>query len=147
MAQQSGPIGPLSPNVVINPPKDVTQDRVDKRFSTSLIQLGEGLFSTQLTELSILMKPELRKSIRVTGPPPPLTGTIFQQQGTSAAQERDSSQSPINNSRNKSAESKNRSTTIQTTPQVIYQPVPSSGASRLPKLKLTEFPGDLLEWP
>ena len=35
----------------------------------------------------------------------------------------------------------------QTTPQVIYQPVPSSGASGLPKLKLTEFSGDPLELP
>ena len=34
-----------------------------------------------------------------------------------------------------------------TTPQVIYQPLPSSGASGLPKLKLTEFSGDPLEWP
>ena len=34
-----------------------------------------------------------------------------------------------------------------TTPQVIYQPVPSSGTSGLPKLKLTEFSGDPLEWP
>ena len=34
-----------------------------------------------------------------------------------------------------------------TTPQVIYQPVPSSGASGLPKLKLTEFSGDPLEGP
>ena len=34
-----------------------------------------------------------------------------------------------------------------TTPQVIYQPVPSSGASGLPKLKLTEFSGGPLEWP
>ena len=33
-----------------------------------------------------------------------------------------------------------------TTPQVIYQPLPSSGASGLPKLKLTEFSGDPLEW-
>ena len=35
----------------------------------------------------------------------------------------------------------------QTTPQFTYQPVPSSGASGLPKLKLTEFSGDPLEWP
>ena len=35
----------------------------------------------------------------------------------------------------------------QTTPQVIYQPVTGSGASDLPKLKLTEFSGDPLEWP
>ena len=33
-----------------------------------------------------------------------------------------------------------------TTPQVIYQPVTSSRASGLPKLKLTEFLGDPLEW-
>ena len=33
-----------------------------------------------------------------------------------------------------------------TTPQVIYQPLPSSGASGLPELKLTEFSGDPLEW-
>ena len=37
------------------------------------------------------------------------------------------------------------STESQTTPQVIYQP---SGDQRgLPKLKLTEFLGDPLEWP
>ena len=35
----------------------------------------------------------------------------------------------------------------QTTPQVIYQPVPSSGTSGFPKIKLTEFSGDPLEWP
>ena len=34
----------------------------------------------------------------------------------------------------------------QTTPQVIYQPVQSSGGSGLTKLKLTEFSGDPLEW-
>ena len=34
-----------------------------------------------------------------------------------------------------------------TTPQVIYQPVPCSGTSGLPKLNLTEFSGDTLEWP
>ena len=34
----------------------------------------------------------------------------------------------------------------QTTPQVIYQPVLSSGASGLPKLKPIEFSGDPLEW-
>ena len=34
-----------------------------------------------------------------------------------------------------------------TTPQVIYQSVPSSGTSGLPKLKLTESSGDPLEWP
>ena len=34
-----------------------------------------------------------------------------------------------------------------TTPHVIYQRAPSSGASGLPKLKLTEISGDPLEWP
>ena len=152
-AQQSVPQRPLSQNVVIDPPTNVTKDRADKRFSTypkttPLFTPGERLFSTQLAEPSILKKPEVRKPIRVTDPPaPPLTRTTFQQQGTSAVQTRNRSQSPINNSRNRSAESRNRSTMKHTTPQVIYQPVPSSGASGLPKLKLTEFSGDPLEWP
>ena len=153
MAQQSVPRRPLSPNVVINPPTNVTQDRVDKRFSTypkttPLFQPGKGLFSTQLPEPRILKKPEIRKPIGVTDPPaPPMTMTAFQQQGTSAVQDRNRSQSPINNIRNRSAESRNRSTMYQTTPQVLYQPVPSSGASGLSKLKLTEFSEDPLEWP
>ena len=153
VAQQSVHRRPLSPNVVIVPPANVTKDRADKRFSTypkttPLFQPGERLFSTQLREPSILRKPEVRKSIRVTDPPaPPLTRTTFQQQGTSAVQTRNRSQSPINNSRNRSAESRNRSTMNHTTPQVIYQPVPSSGSSGLPKLKLSEFSGDPLEWP
>ena len=67
--------------------------------------------------------------------------------GTSAVQDRNRSRSPINNSRNRSAESRNKSTMNHTSPQVIYQPVPSRGASGLPKLKLTEFSGDPLEWP
>ena len=153
VAQQSVHRRPLSPNVVIDPPVNVTKDRADKSFSTypkttPLFQSGERLFSTQLTEASILKKTEVLKPIRVTDPPaPPLTRTTFQQQGTSELQTRNRSQSPINNSRNRSAESRNRSTMNHTTPQVIYQPVPSSGASGLPKLKLTEFSGDPLEWP
>ena len=152
MAEQSVPRRPLSPNVVIDPPTNVTQNRIDKRFSTypkttPLFQPGEGLFSTQLTEPSILRKPEIRKPIRVADPPAPLIWTTFQQQGLSAVQSRKRSQSPINNSRNKSAESRNRSTLNQNTPQVRYQPLQSSGASGLPKLKLTEFSGDSLEWP
>ena len=152
-AQQSVPQRPLSQNVVIDPPTNVTKDRADKRFSTypkttPLFTPGKRLFSTQLAEPSILKKPEVRKPIRVTDPPaPPLTRTTFQQQRTSAVQDRNRSQSPINNFCNRSAESRNRSTMNHTTPQVIYQPVPSSGASGLPKLKLTEFSGDLLEWP
>ena len=153
VAQQSVPRRPLSPKVVIEPPTNVTQDRADKRFSTypkttPLFQPGEGLFSTQLSEPSILKKPEVRKPIGVTDPPAqPLTRTTFQQQRTSTVQDRNRSQSPINNLRNRSAESRNRSTMNYTTPQVIYQPLPSSGASCLPKLKLTEFTGDPLEWP
>ena len=154
VAQRSVPRRPLSPNVVIDPPTIVTQDRVDKRFSAypktiPMFQPGEGLCSTKLTEPSTLRKPETRKPIRVTEPTPPLTRTTYQQRGPSAVQDRNRSQSLINNSRNRSAESRNRSTVNQTTPQVIYQPVhvPSSGASGLPKLKLTEFSGDPLEWP
>ena len=49
VAQQAVPRRPLSPNVVIDPPTNVTQDRVDKRFNrypktTPLFQPGEGLF-------------------------------------------------------------------------------------------------------
>ena len=102
VAQQSVHRRPLSPNVVVfDPPANVTKDRADKRFSTypkttPLFQPGERLFSTQLTEPSILKKPEVRKPIRVTDPPaPPLTRTMFQQQGTSALQTRNRSQSPI----------------------------------------------------
>ena len=153
VAQQSVHRRPLSPNVVIDPPTNVTKDRADRHFSTypkttPLFQPGERLFSTQLAQPSILRKPEVRKPIGVTEPPaPPLTGTTFQQQGTSAVQDRNRNQSPINNLQNRSAESRNRSTMNYTTPQVIYQPVTSSGASGLPKLKLTEFSGDPLEWP
>ena len=151
VAQQSVTRRPLSPNFVIDPPTNVTQDRVDKRSSTypktiPLFQPGEGLFSTQLTEPSILKKPEIRKSNRVTDPRAPLTRTPFQQWGTSTVQDRNRSQSPINNSQNRSAESRNRSTMNQTNPRVIYLPA-SSGASGLPTLKLTEFSGDPLEWP
>ncbi|XP_075260006.1 uncharacterized protein LOC142351745 [Convolutriloba macropyga] len=71
VAQHSSPSRPLSPNVVINPPENVTQDRDDKRFSTypkttPLFQLGAGIFTTQLQDSSILKKPEIPKSIRVT---------------------------------------------------------------------------------
>ena len=153
MAQHSVPRRPLSPNVVIDPPTNVIKDRAAKHFSTylrtnPLFQPGKRLFSTQLAEPSILKEPEIPKPIRVTDPPTqPLTRTTFHKQGTSAVQDRNRSQSPINNLRNRSAESRTRSTMNHTTPQVIYQPVPSSGASGLPKLKLTEFSRDPLEWP
>ena len=120
-AQQSVPRRPLSPKVAIEPPMKVTQDRVDKHFSTypkttPLFQPGEGIFSTQLREPSILKKPEIRKSIRITDPPAPSTRTTFHQQGTSAVQERNRSQSTINNSQNRSVESRNRSTKNQISP-------------------------------
>ena len=124
VAQQSVSRRPLSPNV--DPPStNVKQDRVDKGFlsypkTTPLFQPGEGLFSAQLPEPSNLKKQEIRKSIRVMDPPPPLTRTTFQQQQTSAVQNRNRSQSPINNSRNRSAESRNRSTLNQNIPQVIF---------------------------
>ena len=69
----------------------------------------------------------------------------LQQQGPSAFQNRQRSQSPMNNYRNRSMENQNQTTVNQATPQVIYQP---SGDPRgLPKLKLTDFSGDPLEWP
>ena len=152
VAQQSVFRRPLSPNIVIDPPTNVKQDRVDKCFTTypkttPLFQPGEGLFSTQLPEPSILKKREIPKPLRVTESPPPLTRTTFQQQETSEVQNRNRSPTPIKNSQNKSAESRNRSTLSQTTFQVIYQPVSSSGASAVLILKLTEFSGDPLEWP
>ena len=152
VAQQSVSRRPLSPNVVIGPPTNVKEDRVDKLFTTCqlktpLYQPAEGLFSTQLPETNILQKQEIRISFRLTEPPPPLTRTTFQQQETSAVQHRNRFQFPNNNSQNRSAVSRNRSTLNQTPPQVMYQPVSSSGASGWPKLKLTEFSGDPLEGP
>ena len=51
VAQQSVPRRPLSPNLVIDPPTNVTKDRADKRFSTYpkttlLFQPGERLFQS-----------------------------------------------------------------------------------------------------
>ena len=150
VAQQSLSIRPLSLNVGLDPPTSVTHDRVDKRFTTypkttPLFQPAKGVFSKQLPEPSILKEQNIRKSIRLMGSPLPLTRTTFQQQETSAVQNRNRSQSTISNSLNRSVESKNTSTLNQTTPQVIYQPVSSSDTSGLPKLNLTEFSGDLLE--
>ena len=73
VAQHFGPSRPLSPNVLIDPPKNVSQDRGDKRFSVypktvPLFQPGVGLFSTQLQDSSILNKLEIPKSIRVAEP-------------------------------------------------------------------------------
>ena len=150
MAQQSGTSRPLSPNVVIDPPTNVTQDKGEKRFSAypktkPLLQPGAGLFSTQLQDSSILKKPEIPKSFRVTEPQTFLLKTTFQQQGSSALQNRQIRKSPKNNYRNRSMESQNQTTVSQANPQVIYQPGGDTRA--LPKLKLTEFSWDPLEWP
>ena len=83
VAQQSVSRRPLSPNVVMDPHTNFKQDRVDKRFTTylkttALFQPGEGLFPMELTEPSFVTKPKIRRSIRVTEPPAPLTKTTFQ---------------------------------------------------------------------
>ena len=88
VAQHSAPSRPLFPDCVLDLPTNVAQDIVDKLFTVypktkPLFQPGLGLFSAPLTELSILKKPEIHKSIRITDPQAPLTKTTFQQQGTS----------------------------------------------------------------
>ena len=85
VAQQSGPSLPLSPNIEIEPLKNVTLDKSDKRFSaypktTPLFQPGAGLFSMQKQDSSILKKPEIPKSIMVTEPLTVLPQTTHQQQ-------------------------------------------------------------------
>ena len=98
VAKQSGPSRPLSPNVVIDTPKNVTKVRVDKRFSaylktSPLFQPGTGLCSTQLQDSSILKKPKIPKTIRVTEPQTLLPKTTFQQQKLSMFPNRQRSQS------------------------------------------------------
>ena len=144
VAQHSGPSQPLSPNVVIDPHKNVTLDGGKKCFSaypktTPLFQPGAGLFLTQLQDSSILKKPEIPESIRVTEPQTFLPKTTFQQQGPSAIHNRQRSQSPKNNYRNRLMESRNLTTVSQLSP--IGNP------RGLPKLKLTEFSGDPLKRP
>ena len=141
---------PLSPNVVIVPPKNLTYNRSDKRSSfypktTLLFQPDARLFSTQLQDSKTLKKPEIPKSISVTEPQKFLPKTTFQQQGPSAFQNRQRSQSPKHNFRNRSMENQNQTTVTQATPQVIYQPI--CDPRGLTKLKMTEFSGDPLEWP
>ena len=150
VAQQPGPSWPLSPNDVINPHKNVTQGRGDKRFSTypktlSMFQTGAGLFSTQLQDLSSLKKPEIPKSIRVTQPQTFFPRTTFQQQRSSVFPNRQRRQRTKHNSCNKAMERQSQTTVSQATPKEIYQPI---GDPRgLPKHKLTEFSGQPLEWP
>ena len=93
VAEHSGPSRPLSPDCVVDPPKNGTQDIGDKPFSaypksTPLFQPSAGLFSAPLIEPSFLKKPQIRKSISVTDPQTQLTKTTFQQQGKSAIQNR-----------------------------------------------------------
>ena len=152
VAERSGPSRPLSQNVVVKLPKNVTQERSDKRCSaypktTTLFQPGVEIFSPPRQEPSFLKRSEIPKSIRVTDPPVHLSRTTFQQQGTSTVLNKQRSQSPKHNSRNRFMESRNQKTLSQPTPPVIYQQVPSDGPRGLPKLKLTEFSGDPLEWP
>ena len=99
-----------------------------------------------LIEPSIFKKQRNCKLIRVTDRRAQLTKTIFKQQGTSVIQNRNKSQSPINNSRIRSATSKNKNPLNQTPPQGIHPPVPIYGARGSPILKLPEFSGDPLEW-
>ena len=151
MPQHSGCSRPLSPNVVIDPPKNVTQDRGDKHFraypkTTDVFQAGAGLFLVQLQDSSILKKPEIPKWIMVTEPQTFLPKTTFQQKGPSAFLNRQRSQGPKHNFCNRSSmESQNETTVSPAIPQVIY--LPSGEPRGLPKLKLTEFSGNSLEWP
>ena len=82
----------------------------------------------------------------MTDPPVHLSRTTFHQQGTSTVLNKQRSQSPKHNSRNGSMESRNQKRLSQPAPPVIYQQVPSDGSRGLPKLKLTKFSGDPLEW-
>ena len=114
--------------------------------TTLLTQTVVGPFSAPWMEPSTLKKPKILKSTRITEQQERLTNTTFQQRGTSAVQNINS-QSPINHTRYRSAGSRNRSIVIQTTPQVIYQPVQSFSNNGLPKLMLTEFSGEPQDWP
>ena len=125
VAQQSGPSRPLCPNVVINSPKNVTEDRRDKFFgaypkTTPLFQPGAGFFSRQLQGSSTLKKTEIHKSIMVREQKTFMPQTTFQQEGPSACKNKQRSQSSKHNFRNRSMESQNQTTVIQATPQVIY---------------------------
>ena len=106
---------------------------------------GVEMFSTQLHDSSILKKPEISKSGRVTELQTHLSMTTFHQQEIAAIQNTQRRQNPKRNSRNTSMESINQTTASQTTQHVIHQ---SSGHQRgLSKLVLTEISGDSLECP
>ena len=148
MAQKSGPGRPLFLNVLIDPNKNVTQDRSDKRFSaypktTPLFQLGEGFFITQLQESSTRNKPEIPKSVILTEQQTCLPKTTFHLQRTIALQNKQRCQSPKNIYRNRLLESQNQTTVRQPTAQVTYEL--SVDPRGIQKLKLTEFAGELSE--
>ena len=84
-----------------------------------VFQPVQRVFSTQLPEPSILKTQEILKSIRATDPPPPLTGTTFQHQETSAAQNRNRSQSLINNSKQEYRQQKQEHTELNHSPNLL----------------------------
>ena len=86
-----------------------------------------------LTQFSIIIKKsETQKSIRVTDPQTFLSNTMFQQQETSALQDKQRGQSPKNNPRNRSLGSQNQTILSQSTAPIVCQPIGEPGG--LPKL-------------
>ena len=150
VAQHSCPSWPLSPNVQIDPPKSVTQDRSAKRISaylkiTPLFQPGAGLFSAQLQDSSNLKKPEIPKSNRVTKQQTVLLKTTFQQQGPTRFQNRQRSQSPKQNSCNRSTESQIKQQWAKLPHKYFTNRVVTQ--EDYPKIKRTEVSREPLEWP
>ena len=112
VVQRSGPNWSLSPNVLMDPPRNVTQDKNEKKFSTYLktsqqFQPCVGFISIQLHDSNFPKKQEVHKRISVTELQTLLPKMTFQEQGMRAIQNRQRSQNPIINSRNRSAESRN----------------------------------------
>ena len=125
--------------------REVTSLPAPTRKQPRCSKPGKAISSTQLQELSYLEKPEIPKSIRVTETKRSLPKTTFQQQGTSAFPNKQRSQSPTHNPRNRSMENHNQIKWAklrhnQITNRVVIR-------RRLTKIKLTEFSGDSLEWP
>ena len=71
MSQLPGPRRPLSPENIDDFPKNGTQDIGDERFitnwkTTPLFNPEVGLFSWPLVNPSVIKKPEIHKSVKVT---------------------------------------------------------------------------------
>ena len=148
VAQQVGPSRPISPNVVINHPKNVIQERGEKLFRAYPKKIPRcscwvqdsfqsnckiRVFSRNLKSLNQLGQENYRRCC-----PRRRSGNKDRQRSKTGKEARVPSSTL-------STESQNQTTVSQATRQVIYQPI---GVSReLPKLKLTEFSGDPLEWP